>query len=162
LPVPEFTIRPATAADAEFMTSMLVETANWLPSRNWTRDRIMSDPATAHYVQGWPRPGDAGVIAMATDPIGAAWLREFPTDDPGYGFVSASVPELTIAVVASWRGRGVGRALLAAVHRQACGAGITKISLSVERANPAQALYTAAGYRTIESGRDSDTMVIKL
>jgi GNAT superfamily N-acetyltransferase len=156
-----FTSRPATAEDAAFLTSMLIETVNWLPERNWTRERIMSDEATAHYVQGWPRPGDSGVIAVDPRgrPIGAAWLRTFPADDPGYGFVSADVPELTIAVTADRRGQGVGRAQLRAAHRQARGAGITKVSLSVERANPARRLYLAEGYRTIESGRDSDTMI---
>lgn len=159
-----FTIRAATAEDAAFLTSMLIETVNWLPARNWTRERIMSDPATAHYVRGWPRTGDSGVIAVDPQgrPIGAAWLRVFPAHDPGYGFVSGDVPELSIAVTAEWRGQGVGRALLRAAHQQARRAGTTTISLSVERTNPARRLYLAEGYRTIESGRDSDTMIVKV
>ena len=48
-------------------------------------------------------------------PVGAAWLRFFPADDPGYGFVSADVPELSIGVAVLWRGRGIGRALLRAI-----------------------------------------------
>ena len=124
----------------------------------------MSDPATAHYVEGWPRPSDTGVIAVTPQdqPIGAAWLRFFTADDPGYGFVADGVPELSIAVASGWRGQGVGRALLRAIHQQARRAGVSRISLSVERANPAWGLYAAEGYRTIQSGQDSDTMVVEI
>lgn len=159
-----FTIRPATADDAAFLTSMLIEMVNWLPERNWTAERILSDPATAHYLEDWPRPGDSGVIAVNPEdrPIGAAWLRTFPADDPGYGYVSAEIPELSIAVAAEARGNGVGAAMLRALHEQARAEGVTAISLSVERANPARQLYAAEGYRTVDSGRDSDTMLIDL
>lgn len=115
-------------------------------------------------MEGWPRPGDSGVIAV--DPEGqsicAAWRRSFTTDDPGFGFVSDTVPELSITVTAGWRGRGVGRALLRAIQQPAERAGVMAISLSVERANPARSLYVVEGYQTIEIGQDSDTMVIEV
>ena len=159
-----YTIRAARATDATFLESMLVETVNWLPARNWSREKIMADPEVAHYVQGWPRPTDLGVVAVDDkgEPVGAAWLRTFDATDPGYGFVAADIPELGIAVTASWRGRGVGSTLLRAVQEQAWRAGITTISLSVERANPAMRLYISAGYRTVASGPHSDTMTLDL
>jgi GNAT superfamily N-acetyltransferase len=91
--------------------------------------------------------------------VGAAWLRLFSDDDRGYGFVAADVPELTLGVVEHWRGKGVGRALLEEVVREAAGAGFGSISLSVERANHAALLYASVGFTVVESGRDSDTMV---
>ncbi|MGW7072581.1 hypothetical protein ACWGII_29645 [Streptomyces sp. NPDC054855] len=42
-------------------------------------------------------------------------MRFFTEDEPAYGFVHADIPELAIGVVADWRGRGVGRALLRAL-----------------------------------------------
>ncbi|MGH3929327.1 MAG: hypothetical protein ACRDTF_05050 [Pseudonocardiaceae bacterium] len=61
-------------------------------------------PDLAHYVNGWPRDGERGMIAEASGvPIGAAWLRLMPVHDPGYGFVAPDVPELSIGVVTSWR-----------------------------------------------------------
>jgi GNAT superfamily N-acetyltransferase len=158
-----FSIRPAAADDAPFLTDMLVEAVNWRPGRTFSRQRVMSDPAVAHYVTGWPRDGDDGVIAEAAGaPIGAAWLRLLPADDPGYGFVAVDVPELSIAVVAGWRGRGVGRALLRAAVARARTLGTTRISLSVERDNPAQALYQAEGFQTVRADHNAATMVLSL
>jgi GNAT superfamily N-acetyltransferase len=155
-------IRDARAGDGEFLADMLVEAVNW--SAEWkrvSRRRVLSRPATGHYITGWPRDGDLGVVAEAGgSPVGAAWLRFLPADDPGYGFTAADVPELTIGVMAGWRGRGVGRSLLRAVAERAAAAGIRRISLSVERKNPARGLYLSEGYEVADSGdAQSDTMV---
>jgi GNAT superfamily N-acetyltransferase len=146
-------IREAVPADIEFLTDMLVEAANWDPGREpLTRAQILAEPSLAHYVSGWQRPGDSGWIAVADGrPVGAVWLRTFPADDPGYGFVSPDIPELSAGVVASWRGKGVGRELLRKIEGT--------VSLSVERANAAQRLYLKEGFVVVESGRDSDTML---
>jgi GNAT superfamily N-acetyltransferase len=153
------TFRPAGPDDASFLAEMLREAVNWHPGRCMSMAQIMAEPRLAHYVTGWPRPGDGGVIVLADrQPIGAAWWRFFSEDDPGYGFVSVSVPELSMAVVAHWRGRGVGPALL----RQAVAAAAShcrQLSLSVERANRAQKLYLSEGFRVVASGTDADTML---
>jgi GNAT superfamily N-acetyltransferase len=152
----------AAAEDGDFMADMLVETVNWSPEwKNKSRSRVLSTPGTAHYIAGWPRDTDLGVIADTNgEPVGAAWLRFLSAADPGYGFVSPDVPELTIGVAAHWRGRGVGRALLRAIAEQASVAGIRTISLSVERKNFAQQLYLSEGYQIVDStDPHSDTMV---
>src|SRR5215470_14480463 len=99
------------------MADMLVEAVNWSAERETrNRDRVLSAPSTAHYIVGWPRDTDLGVIAEANgERVGAAWLRFFNATDPGYGFVSSDVPELSMGVAAHWRGRGLGRALLRAI-----------------------------------------------
>lgn len=111
-------LRAATAADRGFIEDMAVEAFNWNPDREQlSRERILADPMLNKYVAGWPKTGDSGVIALgpAGEPIGAVWLRYYTADNPGYGFVAEDVPELSIGVVAGWRGKGVGRALLRAV-----------------------------------------------
>jgi GNAT superfamily N-acetyltransferase len=159
-----WSIRPAGRADAAFLADMLVEAVNWSPRWNQSRDAIFATPAIAHYLSGWPRERDLGVVAEAAGaPVGAAWLRFLPADDPGYGFVAPDVPELTIGVTPLWRGRGVGRALLRAIADRARGTGIRQISLSVERKNYAHQLYRAEGYQVVDSSdRHSDTMVKNL
>jgi GNAT superfamily N-acetyltransferase len=154
-------IRPAVSGDSAFMAEMLVEAVNWSPEwKKQSRRRVLSTHKTAHYIAGWPRDTDLGLIAEADqERIGAAWLRFHPASDPGYGFVAADVPELTIGVAVRWRGRGVGRALLRAIAEQALAAGIRQISLSVERKNFARKLYLSEGYQIVGGDRDSDTML---
>lgn len=116
----ELSFQLATAKDAGFLLDMLVEAVNWPPDRHLSRATVAADPALARYIEGWPRPGDLGLIAHADgDPIGAAWMRMFPADDPGYGYVADDVPELSIAVMERWRGCGVGRALLQEIAHRA-------------------------------------------
>jgi ribosomal protein S18 acetylase RimI-like enzyme len=141
---------------------MLVAAVNWSPAwKPRSRRRVLAAPATARYIAGWPRDTDLGVIAEAgAAPVGAAWVRFFTAEDPGYGFVAPDVPELTVGVAAAWRGRGVGRSLLRAVAARAAAAGIRRVSLSVERENFARGLYRSEGYAVAgTSGPQSDTMV---
>ena len=110
----------------------------------------LADPAIGHYIVGWPRPGDHGVVAEAgaeVAPIGAAWFRFLPADDPGYGFVDEATPELSIAVRDRWRGRGIGRLLLTQLLADGAALGIARLSLSVSLDNPrAVQLYRSVGF----------------
>lgn len=159
-----WTVRAAGPDDGEFIGGMLIEAVNWSPERNLSREQILSTPKLAHYVTGWARHGDLGVVAEANgQPIGAAWLRLFSAGDPGYGFVAADVPELSIGVATPWRGQSVGRALLRAIADRARSAGITKISLSAGRRNFAHKLYLDEGYKIVDcSDAHSDTMIKEL
>jgi hypothetical protein len=51
---------------------------------------LAEDPAIDRYIHGWgTQSGDYGVIAQLDGaPRGAAWLRYFTADSPGYGFVN--------------------------------------------------------------------------
>ena len=161
---PDFSHREAVASDGTFIELMLLAAANWLPHRQMSLDQMRTEPDLLHYVADWPRASDMGVIAVDRGqlPIGAVWLRHFSPDDPGYGYVSADVPELSIGVLDQWRGRGVGRTLMRAQVHQAQNRGLQTLSLSVERAHPAVDLYLSEGWQVIESGRDSDTMILRL
>lgn len=160
----DFTLRDAISQDESFIELMALAAANWSSDRRLSLDQMRSEPELLHYVADWPRPSDMGVVAIdvTNRPIGAVWLRQFSPDDPGYGYVSADVPELSIGVLDEWRRRGVGRALMRAQVHQARIRGLHTLSLSVERANPAVSLYLSEGWRVVDSGRDSDTMVYEL
>ncbi len=109
-----------------------------------------TDVPLERYVAGWGRRGDSALLAIDEfQPVGAAWYRLFQADEPGYGFVDADTPELTIAIVPSRRGRGLGEQLLAALLEQAKAAGYTQISLSVEPDNPALRLYEQHGFAKV-------------
>jgi ribosomal protein S18 acetylase RimI-like enzyme len=128
---------------------MLYEAAFWRP--NTVRpplEEALADPALARYVAGWGRAGDAGVIALDAEggPVGAAWYRLFPPNEPGFGFMDEHTPELSIAVIGNARARGVGTGLLGALVDRARADGFDALSLSVEPDNPARRLYERHGF----------------
>jgi ribosomal protein S18 acetylase RimI-like enzyme len=113
-------------------------------------DPELADLPLTRYVEGWGRPGDRSLIAIeGFQPVGAAWYRLFTSAEPGYGFVDEKTPELTIAVVPSRRGHGLGRGLLEGLFAQAVADGFAAVSLSVEPGNPALALYERHGFRKV-------------
>jgi ribosomal protein S18 acetylase RimI-like enzyme len=106
-----------------------------------------ADVPLERYVSGWGRRGDTALVAIDEfQPVGAAWFRLFEQGEPGYGFVDEETPELTIAIVPSRRGKGLGEELLTSLIDQARKEGFARISLSVEPDNPAIRLYEHHGF----------------
>jgi len=153
-------VRPAAAADFTFLATMLGEAAVWRPDKPTpTADQVMADPRYAMYLAGWPRQGDYGLVAEQDVPLGAAWYRTYTEVSHGYGFVAADVPELTIAVIASRRGEGIGRRLLIDLINAGDDQGYAGLSLSVRAANPARRLYESVGFVPVDKHGSSWTMV---
>jgi ribosomal protein S18 acetylase RimI-like enzyme len=109
-----------------------------------------ADVPLERYVAGWGRRGDDALVAIDEfQPVGAAWFRLFEADEPGYGFVDENTPELTIAIVPSRRGKGLGEQLLVSLLDRAREEGYARISLSVEADNPAIRLYEQHGFTRV-------------
>jgi len=156
-------LRPAEPADGPFLAEMLATAAFWRPDGpTGTVRAVMDRPELAHYVAGWPQPGDLGVIAEDPRPVGAAWLRFLPASDPGFGFVDAGTPEVSMAVLLGWRGQGVGTRLLRALIAQAREADLPALSLSVESDNYARHLYERTGFQLVDETGGSLTMLLRL
>jgi ribosomal protein S18 acetylase RimI-like enzyme len=121
---------------------------------------VMADPALAHYIGDWPRDNDFGVVAEEGDrKLGAAWWRFMPASDAGYGFVDGTIPELSLAVVASARGQGVGRSLMLALIAEAERQSLPGLSLSVETDNFALGLYRSLGFVPFGTTGNAVTML---
>jgi ribosomal protein S18 acetylase RimI-like enzyme len=136
-------IRPAGTQDLPFLRDMLRHAYY----ARWGTD---ADVPLERYVAGWGRPGDYAFVAIDEfQPVGAAWYRLFGAQEPGYGFVDEETPELTIAIVPSRRGRGLGRDLLESLLAQARTDGFARISLSVEPDNAAIHLYEQHGFAKV-------------
>jgi len=149
-------IRAAGPQDVRFLRDMLRHAYYW-------RMNESADLPVARYVLNWGRPGDAGLVALDdANPVGAAWYRLFSREEPGFGFVDDSTPELTIAVVPSRRGKGFGHELMTGLLERAERAGYDSLSLSVEKTSPAVALYERYGFRRVGESDDALTMVAKL
>jgi ribosomal protein S18 acetylase RimI-like enzyme len=160
--MPPLTFREASEKDANFLAKML-----WLASE-WREDPAPPMPASlaphlAKYVEGFGRPGDFGVLALRDGvAVGAAWGRLFSSANPGYGYVSDTIPELSIVVRADARGRGVATELLTRLLAQARHRGFSAVSLSVEIDNPARRLYERLGFRQTGVVGGSLTMTVDL
>jgi GNAT superfamily N-acetyltransferase len=137
-------IRKGSAADVPFMRSMLAH------AYGWRVNALETDIPLARYVENWGRPGDLVVIAHETgNRVGAAWLRQFKASEPAYGFVDEQTPELSIAVVPSRRGHGLGQELLDGLLAAALEAGHERVSLSVEDDSRAVEFYARNGFEQV-------------
>jgi ribosomal protein S18 acetylase RimI-like enzyme len=117
------------------------------------------EPPVQRYVERWGRPGDTALIAIQDfQRVGAAWYRLFKDDNPGYGFVDEETPELSIAIVPSKRGSGLGSELLDALLDRARADGYEAISLSVEKESPAVGLYERHGFARLGEDDGGVTM----
>ncbi len=153
-------IRRAGSQDVPFLRDMLRHAYYWRMSAPPDAD---DDLPVTRYVEGWGRSGDRALIAIDDyQPVGAAWYRLFRSDRPGYGFVDESTPELSIAVVPSRRGRGLGAELLQALLAEARKDGFPAVSLSVERDNPAVGLYERFGFVKVGEVDNAYTMRAEL
>ena len=144
---------------------LLLRIATWLDV-NWCGERITlaqvdADPQLAEYCRF--RPGDFGLVSAVGDrETGVVWVKHFPPDRPGYGFVRACVPELSICVLPGYRGAGIGGALLRAAVAGARRRSVVALSLSVEDGNPSRRLYERLGFVPEVSARHPGTMLLSL
>lgn len=155
-------VRPLTAKDEPFLWEMLYH-AIFVPEGQPPPERsILKEPSLARYVLGWAtRPGDLGftaVMRQEMQPVGAAWLRLFTASEPGYGFVSEEIPELSIAVLPAYRGQGVGTLLLDTLLQAAANT-YSAVSLSVSTENPAAGLYKKIGFQVISEDASTLKMI---
>ena len=148
-------IRPAGPQDVPFLRDMLRH------AYYWRVDKVSEtgEPPVRRYVERWGRFGDTALIAIQDfQRVGAAWFRLFKSDNAGYGFVDEETPELSIAIVPSKRGTGLGSELLDALLARARADGYHAISLSVEEDSPAVGLYERHGFARVGTDDGALTM----
>ena len=157
-------IRELDQDDVPFLREMVYAALDWRPGVELPpREFVLAHPQVVVFHEGWGREGDAGLVAEQDGrAIGAVWWRLFTEDAHGEGFVDEETPELAIAVVDGFRGRGIGRALMDAMHARGRQAGLRRISLSVDADNPAKRLYSRLGYVDLEPDDGLGRMILEL
>lgn len=140
------TVRPLDTSERSLLERATLENLNWNGPR-FTLDDVRIRPEFARYTRLHPDRGDFGLAAVVEDEVvGVVWTMYLPAEDPGFGFVDATTPELSIWVRSDHRNRGIGRLLLRSVSAESLRRGIAAISLSVEAGNPARHLYVSEGF----------------
>lgn len=158
-------IRPALPADADLLGVLVAEAVNWTGEQRVTAADVRTDDHLVRYVEGWGRPGDAGVVAAdgTGTPVGAAWVRLLPASRPGWGFHADDVPELSLGVLPPGRGAGAGSALLDACLAAVRSSGSRAVSLSVEDGNDlARGMYERRGFVPVGREGGSDVLLLDL
>ena len=122
---------------------------------------IVFGPDLRRYAESWGRPSDCGFLALGPDGfVGGAWLRLFTAEERGFGYVSDLTPELSVAVLPGYRGKGVGTSLLISLITGARQQ-FSSISLSVSKTNSAVRLYERLGFTSIEQRGSSIVMELR-
>ena len=159
-----YLFRTMKPGEAEFLKEMQYE-ALYVPEGGEPFPKtIVEDPGIAKYYENWGRAGDMAIVAVDEDTetlVGAIWARLFTAERAGYGFVDAHTPELSIAMLPHFRGKGIGTKLLASFITLARQKKIGALSLSVDRANPAIRLYQRSGFKEVKPG-PNPTLLLKL
>ena len=94
---------------------------------------ILDEPSLLKYHENWGRQGDIAIVLKhkRAGLVGICCARLHSIDNPGYGFVDESTPEITIAIKPEYRGKGYGSKLILKFISVARDEGYERISLSV-------------------------------
>lgn len=148
-------IRRGDRLDVPFLRSLLGFAYNWHVN---AFDTIVP---ISQYVDGWGRKGDTALIATeGGHSIGAAWFRLFSEGHPGYAFLDMETPEMTIVVVPTRQGQGIGQQLLAALIERARAQGFSALSVSARRDHEEAALILAQGFEQVRE--EGETLTLRL
>lgn len=166
--MPAITLRPVAPYESALIYSFLTIAAR-MEESNEHIQKALTDPALVKYWQNWGRPADLGIVAESAElnyPVGCAWVRLYPGEEPGHGHVADDIPELSFGVVKNLRNQGIGTLLLQRLIDD-CRTQFPGISLSVRRDNPSVRLYQRFGFRpygdtfTNRVGTSSITMLLR-
>jgi GNAT superfamily N-acetyltransferase len=117
----------------------------------------------SHYLENWGRRGDTALVAMDDGhSVGAGWYRLFTEALHGYGFVDEQTPELTVVVVPSRQGEGIGQELLTALLERAKADGYPGLSTSVETDYPERQSLLEQGFEPVTENGTTLTMYRRL
>lgn len=157
----EVLFRISNKKDQKFLWQALYYAITVPPGAPSPDPEIVKLPELACYVKNWMnRPGDLGFVATENGRhIGAAWIRIWSESEYGYGYIKATIPELSISLLPEYRGKGIGTRLLELLLND-----VSKeyeaVSLSVASYSPAIRLYIRNNFRIIKkTHEDSFTMI---
>lgn len=158
--VPRLEVRMMADTEYPVLKDFLYE-AIFVPEGEKAPERsILDQPELQVYISGFGRDESDCAVAAAVDGkiIGAAWARIMND----YGHIDDETPSLAIAVYKDYRGRGIGTELLSLLMSSLRDRGFKRVSLSVQKQNPAVKLYKKTGFVTVKETDEEYIMVNNL
>jgi GNAT superfamily N-acetyltransferase len=148
-------IRPVTLDDLEVLIEIYLDTARHHaaidPEVFHVPDRAAIEVRLRRRIEGRGVTGEYVAAMIGDQMVGSASVDM--ADPPSAGNMARAVPtaEFGVSVVDGWRGRGIGRALIAACEAWAAEHGVARMILNVSEANEgAIRLYHELGYRDFD------------
>lgn len=157
-------IRKINKQEVSFLGEMLYQ-AIFIPEGVDPLPRnVIKDPSLAKYIENWGKDMFDVAVVAEDDPqlVGAIWGRSLKAGDAGFGYIDDETPELSMAVMAEYRNQGLGTQLLQSIITEYQVLGITQLSLSVDKANPASRLYKRIGFIAVKETNTSWTMKLRI
>lgn len=145
--------RPVVAEDHEFLASLYASTreeelrdTGWSEAQKAAFLRMQFEAQLAHYAEHYAG-AERDIVLLAEEPIGRLWIYRMPSE----------IRIVDISLIPAARKRGIGRHLLERVIAEAK-ARRAKVTIHVERFNPAMRLYERLGFRKVKEVGPYDFM----
>ncbi|AXQ78171.1 GNAT family N-acetyltransferase [Streptococcus chenjunshii] len=155
-----FMIRPMLPEEYPLLEEFLYQ-AIFVPEGFPAPDRkIIRLPELQLYIKDFGKaPHDQAMVAEAEGQVvGAAWVRIMAD----YGHIDDETPSLSVSLLPAYRGKGIGKVLLETFLASLKKGGCCKVSLSVQKANPAVHLYRQLGFHVFKQNQEDFVMVCRL
>lgn len=157
----DFEIRELKQSEYPLLEEFLYQ-AIYVPEDCSRPDRnILKIPEMQVYLEDFGlQNSDYGLAAIVNDTVvGIIWGRIMQD----YGHIDDETPSLAIAVLESYRGYGIGTALIKSMLNLLKKNGYQQVSLSVQRSNRAMKLYERIGFKTCNSvtGETAEEVIMK-
>lgn len=157
----DFEIRELKRSEYSLLEEFLYQ-AIYVPEGYPRPDRdILKIPEMQVYLEEFgSRNGDYGLAAVVNSKVvGVIWSRIMHD----YGHIDDNTPSLAIAVCESFRGHGIGTALVKNMLKLLHKNGYQQVSLSVQRSNRALRLYERVGFEAYDSvrGEMAEELIMK-
>jgi GNAT superfamily N-acetyltransferase len=143
---PGLALRPRTDADLAFLAELYAATreeelrpVEWSSEQKLAFLRDQFEKQHAHYLLHYPT-AEWFVIEHEGIPIGRFYVAR----------TEGEIRLMDVSLLAEWRGRGTGTALMRALTERADSLGLM-LGLHVEPYNPALRLYQRFGFTTVET-----------
>jgi ribosomal protein S18 acetylase RimI-like enzyme len=140
-------LRPVEEADREFLCAVYASTReeelaplDWTPQVKQAFLRMQFDAQDAHYREHY-QGASLDVLLVEGKPAGRLYVARWPDRH--------EIRLMDIALLPEFRGRGTGEDLLRQLMREAGTAGC-RLTIHVERLNPALRLYERLGFTLAE------------